>query len=151
MYFIEFNPDLISSVEVIDIEILKCHEQVVKDRLDSLKSYLYSLGNDVLVSSIIVCNKTQTIIDGHHRFQALRDLGIDKIPVTFINYNSIEIKAYHDERISKQEILNASESGNLLPPKSSKHVIYDAKNNEYKPILMLSSIYHFSKKDFIIF
>ena len=144
MYFLEFNNKVISSIDVVKIEKLKCHEQVVKERLNSLKFYLHSLENDILISSIIVCNKTQTIIDGHHRFHALKDLGFDKIPVTYINYQANEIKAYFDDRISKKEILRASDSGNLLPPKSSKHVVYDTKSKQYKPILLLSSIYHLS-------
>lgn len=144
MFFLKFNNSVISSIDVVKFEKLKCHEHVVKERLDSLKFYLHSLENDILISSIIVCNKTQTIIDGHHRFHALKDLGFDKIPVTYINYHANEIKAYFDDRISKQEILRASDSGNLLPPKSSKHVIYDIKSKQYKPILLLSSIYHIS-------
>ena len=147
MYFVEFCSDIISSLDLVNIERLKCHEQVVQNRLNSLKFYLQSLDNDILVSSIIVCDKTNTIIDGHHRFHALKELGFNEIPVTFINYNVSEIKAYYDDRISKDEILHASESGNLLLPKSSKHVIFDYKSKEYKPILLLSSIYHLSLDD----
>lgn len=142
MYFIEFNTNIVSSLDLVKINNLKCHEQVVKERLNSFKSYLLSLENDILISSIIVCNKTQTIIDGHHRFHALKDLGFIEIPVTYIDYKANEIMAYYDDRISKEQILNASESGILLPPKSSKHVILDSKTKQYKPILLLSSVYH---------
>lgn len=142
MYFLNFDHQIITSLEEVDVASLKCHEHVVKERLNSLKLYLFSLEGDILISSIIVCNKTNTIIDGHHRYHALKEMGFELIPVTYINYEAIDIKAYFDDRISKSEILSASESGNFLPPKSSKHVVLDKNKNQYKPIILLSSMYH---------
>ena len=39
-----------------------------------------------------MCEQSNTIIDGHHRYFALKELGLKKIPVTFINYFSEKIK-----------------------------------------------------------
>ena len=84
------------------------------------------------------------IVDGHHRYHAFKFFGIKKIPVTFINYNSSLIKAYFDDRILKNEIINIVNQGNLLSPKSSKHVIWDDKLKVFKPIILISSLWHFN-------
>lgn len=146
MYFIDFPLEIVTGVKEVEIENLKCHEEVVEDRLNSFINYIKTLEGDILISSIIVCNQSNIIIDGHHRYHALKQFGIKKIPVTFINYNSKEIKAYYDDRISKKEIIEIVNKGKLLPPKSSKHVIYDKKTKKYLPILLLSSIWFFNLK-----
>jgi hypothetical protein len=144
MYFLDIISEIVTSVQEVNVDILKCHEEVVEDRLNSLIKYLETLEGDILISSIIVCDETMIIIDGHHRYHALKHFGIKKIPVTFIKYNSLEIKAYQDDRILKSEIIDIVNLGQLLPPKSSKHVIWDKRKEEYQPILLLSSMWHFT-------
>ncbi len=144
MSFISYPSSLITSIKEFDIDLLMPHEHVVKARLNSLILYLQALEEDIILSSIIVCDKTNIIIDGHHRFYALKSLGVNKIPVTFINYDSTLIKAYDDDRIQKNHVLEAAISGKLLEPKSTKHVVFDNKILKYKPIILLSSLWHFS-------
>ena len=47
------------------------------------------------------------IIDGHHRFEALKKLGYKVIPATAIDYFSKKIKTNHTEIISKEKIINS--------------------------------------------
>ncbi len=154
MYFIDFPAEIITSIQEVDINILKCHEEVVEDRLNSFVNYLQTLEDNILISSIIVCDKTMIIVDGHHRYHAFKFFRIKKIPVTFVNYDSPCIKAYFDDRILKTEIIKTVNQGKLLPPKSSRHVIWDNKSKTQKPILLISSLWHFnldniSLKDYI--
>ncbi len=144
MYFIDFPLEIVTSIQEVNIDTLKCHEQVVEDRLNSFINYLQSLEGDILISSIIVCDKTMMIVDGHHRYHAYKFFGIKKIPVTFVNYDSSLIKAYFDDRILKSEVINMVNQGNLLSPRSSKHVIWDDKLKVYKPIILISSLWHFN-------
>lgn len=147
MYFIDFPSEIVTSIQEVDIDTLKCHEEVIEDRLSSFINYLQSLEGDILISSIIVCDKTMMIVDGHHRYQALNFFGIKKVPVTFVKYDSHLIKAYFDDRILKSEIINTINQGVLLKPKSSKHVVWDNRKKIYAPILMLSTIWHFNLKE----
>jgi uncharacterized protein (DUF1015 family) len=147
MYFINFPSDIVTSLSEINIDFLKCHEEVVESRLNSFLNYLQALEGDILVSSIIVCSETHIIIDGHHRYHALKKLGLSKVPVTFVNYQSESIKAYFDDRLLKNDIIEIVKKGNLLPPKSSKHVIWDERKKVYMPILMLSCIWSFNLND----
>ncbi len=146
MYFIDFPSEIITGIREVEIDALKCHEEVVEERLRSFINYLQSLEGDILISSILVCDKTMMIVDGHHRYHALKYFGIQKVPVTFVHYESHLIKAYFDDRILKIEIIDTVNEGKLLPPKSSKHVIWDDRKKTYAPILMLSTIWNFTLK-----
>ena len=141
MFSISIKNEIISKVKFIDIELLKCHEQVVLERKESLVSYLKSLNPEILISSLIVCDQTNMIIDGHHRYSAMKELGINIVPVTYVKYQSDFIKTHVDNRISKDEILHASLTNKLLEPKSSKHLIYDNDSKTWKPIILISTLF----------
>jgi hypothetical protein len=58
MYFLDIISEIVTSVQEVNVDILKCHEEVVEDRLNSLIKYLETLEGDILISSIIVCDET---------------------------------------------------------------------------------------------
>ena len=107
------------------------HELVVEDRFNSLKNYIETLKPYIIIPTILACDKTSVIIDGHHRFQSLIALGINQIPVTFINYNKTAIVPDLANKITKEEIINAGISGNLLKPKSSFHHVISSDGKYY--------------------
>jgi hypothetical protein len=75
----------------------------------------------------------------------LKELGLNSVPVTFIDYHSNLIKPYFDDRISKNEIVKAAKDSCLLPPKSSKHVIFDSNSKNWVPIHLISSLYSYNQ------
>ena len=140
MHSIEFKHNIYKGFGYINIDLLKNHEEVVEDRASSLLNYLRSIENYVVIPSILICNQTNTIIDGHHRCWALKELGVKEAPVTFINYSHADIVTHLTEGIiTKKEIIDAALSGNLLKPKSSYHHVIDIYG-EPKPLLLLSSL-----------
>ena len=141
---IEIPPELISNFLWIDLKELKPHEQVFFKRGTGLCNYIETFDRFFVLPSLIVCKNTFTIIDGHHRWFALEKFGISKVPVTFVDYESDRILTNRMENISKKEILEASSTGKLLPPKSSEHLVIDNNGQEY-PIIVLSSICHFER------
>ena len=142
--YIEIPPELISDFLWIDLKELKPHEQVIFKRGTGLCNYIETFDRFFVLPSLIVCNNTLTIIDGHHRWFALEKFGISKVPVTFVDYESDRILINKIGNISKKEILEASSTGKLLPPKSSEHLVIDNNGKEY-PIVVLSSICHFER------
>ena len=63
------------------------HEKVSLRGINKLKNYIYNFNSEIILPSILVCNKTNVIIDGHHRFHVIKLLKVDQIPVSLIDYN----------------------------------------------------------------
>ncbi len=111
-------------VQLVDLNKLLQHEEV---DLNHLKELIAEIASDkVLKQAIVVDKNTNVIIDGEHRFTALKILGCKRIPVVYIDYNSPEIEVQPwrgGERLTKKDVINAGLSGKMLPPKTSKHMI----------------------------
>lgn len=66
------------------IDKLKEHEQTDPLRLEEIKAML--IKDNFQRDPIIVDKKTLVVVDGHHRLNALKQLGHKKVAVYYINY-----------------------------------------------------------------
>ena len=114
------------------------HEKVSNRGINQLNNYIGNIHPEIILPSILICNKTNVIIDGHHRFHALKLLEVDLIPVSLIDYNSDLILTNKKNSLSKEEIINSAKDNNILPPRTSKHVINFKKHNF--PIIIISDL-----------
>jgi ParB-like chromosome segregation protein Spo0J len=111
-------------LEIVDLKELKEHEEVEPIYLEKIKKQIQKDG--ILKRPILVDKNTKIILDGHFRFNALKQLGYSKIPVFFIDYNStdITVAAWRDgEIVTKEDVIKAGLNGKKLPPKTSKHLL----------------------------
>lgn len=117
-------------VILIDIEILKPHEKIIESHL---KEIMEQIQNDGFINNpIIVDRKTLIILDGHHRYNAAKKLGLSKVPACLVDYNSerITVMAFRSgEKITKDKVRIAGLSGKLFKPKTSKHFIPERPEN----------------------
>ena len=141
MFSIKVDNNLIKDVTEIDIELLSPHEKVILDKKEILKTNLKYKDDYVIISSIIICHESKIIIDGHHRYFALKELGIKKIPVTMINYFSDKIITDKNDSIMKYDIIDNAIKGNLYEPKSTNHHIYCEQKEEWFPITLISALF----------
>jgi len=141
MYSINVDIDIVSGIEEVDVNLLIPHEKVLLDKKDILKNNLKYKNDNIIISTIIICNESNLIIDGHHRFTALKELGYKKIPVTLINYFSNKIITNDNDSLSKLDIINNSKNKSLYNPKTTKHLIYCNRNRNWLPITLISSLY----------
>jgi hypothetical protein len=80
---------------------------------------------------LIVDKVTGAILDGHHRFSIASKLGLAQIPVIAVDYlndETIEVDVWPSatiESLTKQEVIEMSLSGEVFPPKTSRHRIAD--------------------------
>jgi len=113
----------------MSINELKEHEEVDLNYLKKLKNQI--IKEKILKKPIAVDKNTKIIIDGHTRFNSLKQLGYSKIPVFLIDYSSPEIfvRVWRNGRkITKEDVLNAGLNGKKLPPKTSKNMIKIGSN-----------------------
>jgi len=137
MYSVDLKENIFVSNDLLSVNLIFPHEEVVIERMDKLVDYLSSLKPYIIVPSILICSNSHMIIDGHHRYYALQKLGYEKVPVTKVNYDSELITTHIDGIISKRELLYAAANGSFLPPKSSFHHVLDI-NYKLQPIILLS-------------
>ncbi|MEX0970520.1 MAG: ParB N-terminal domain-containing protein [Paracoccaceae bacterium] len=66
------------------------------------------------------------LMDGHHRFHAARALGLVTVPVILLSYDdpAVQIKSWRPEmEFTPQMLWDICASGQLLPMKSTRHII----------------------------
>ena len=141
MFSISIEENIIKKVSEIDINLLMPHEKIVSDKKEILKNNLKYKDDYCIISSIIACKDSNVIIDGHHRYFALKELGIKKIPVTVINYFSDKIKTDENNTFSKYDIIDNAKKGLLYESKSTKHLIFCERQLKWFPITLISALF----------
>ena len=111
-------------VDLVDVSELREHEEVDSKHLEALRAEIQADG--VLKRPIVVDRTTHVILDGEHRFNALKQLGCTRVPLIFVDYNSssIQVKSWRrQERVTKQDVIEAGVTDRKLRPKTSRHQI----------------------------
>lgn len=114
---------------------LKEHEGILPYHLIELKQEIENDG--FLKNPIIVDKNTNIILDGHHRFNSLKQLNCTKILAYFVNYKSPKIRVKNwrgEKRITKNDVIRAGLTGIKLPAKTSKHIIPNKPLNLNVPL-----------------
>ena len=114
------------SLELLDIDELRPHERTRPDLLNALIAEIKRDGK--LKLPILVERSHQVILDGHHRAEALRALGCVRVPSYVVDYFSEEIRVttWPDasvDHVTKEEVLERGRTGNLFPPKTTRHLV----------------------------
>lgn len=149
MYSIDFENDLIKDVRMIDIDLLNPHEKIIEEKKISLVKFIKSYESYYIISSIVCCHETLLVIDGHHRYFALKELGFKKVPVTLIDYKSDSIRTGIMNPLDKKFIVDVGKSSTLLEPKSTEHAVYCNKSKNWEPIILLSSMFKIETKEIV--
>ena len=84
-------------VELVPTDSVRPHEMIINELEESITNSLKIEG--IMKDPIIADPELGLIIDGTHRWKALKNLDIDYIPIIPMNYYSKEIKLYRWIRI----------------------------------------------------
>jgi len=113
-------------IKIVPIGSLKQHEEVIACHLARL---MEQIKNDGFLSDpVIVDRNTMVILDGHHRFNSLMAMGLKFCPVCLVDYQdeTIQVASWKEDMIvTKDDVIGAGMTGELLSPKTSRHLIPD--------------------------
>jgi hypothetical protein len=107
---------------LLPLSSLKGHEEIEESSLLELMAHLRR--SRVLSDPIWVARGSSVILNGHHRVEALRRLGADRVAAWLLDYDS---ELVHLERwragppIAKSEVVRRAEEGRPFPPKTTRH------------------------------
>lgn len=138
---IQTKTNLIKSFEWVDPKILIPHENFIIELHSRLFNYLINIENVKTINAIIVDVNTNIIIDGHHRLSVFEKMGLNKVPVIFINYLDPDIIVHPFKNTTKNDVINAGLNKNYLEPKSTMHMIKDINCEQY-PIICIAPVCH---------
>jgi hypothetical protein len=126
-------------VSIIKIDKIKQHEEFDKNHLKVLKQKISK--TKFFKEPIVVDKKTMIVLDGHHRLNSCKQLGLKKIPcllVDYINDRNIKVKGRRDNiPINKKIVVAMGLSGKVFPKKTTKHFIPGRVRNLQIPLNML--------------
>ena len=118
------------NVTLLQVNELKPHEKGSPVYLELLKKEI--LKDGVLRYPIIADEKTHVILDGMHRWLALKSLGYTLIPVVPVDESQksriyVGRRRIHryigetDEQVTVDEVISAGLTGKLMEPHSTRH------------------------------
>tara|TARA_Y100001970_G_scaffold128347_2_gene158517 strand:+ start:25814 stop:26230 length:417 start_codon:yes stop_codon:yes gene_type:complete len=116
-------------VELVPLEVLRPHEQIISSKVDQLLRMTNRW--NAYTKPLLIDRVTGTILDGHHRYHVAQRLSLKCVPCVLIDYlddDSIELDVWPNcgrDSISKNEVIDAAMSGELLHPKTSRHRLSD--------------------------
>lgn len=111
-------------VQIVKLNKLKPHEEIDPTHLKELKEEIWM--DKMLKFALVVDKNTNIILDGQHRFNAIKELGCSHIPVVYVDYNSpiFEVQSWKgNPHLTKKDVIEAGLSGRKFPPKTSKHMV----------------------------
>ncbi|MBP72258.1 MAG: transcriptional regulator [Euryarchaeota archaeon] len=118
--------DHLEGVILVETVSLRGHEEVIPDNLETRTSKMLRKG---FYKPIIVDRGSMVILDGHHKWNAAKSLGLARVPVILVDYlvdEGVLVDVWPDcgrESITKTEVLEMGVSGDVFPPKTSRHTL----------------------------
>tara|TARA_B110000444_G_scaffold76027_1_gene71675 strand:- start:770 stop:1264 length:495 start_codon:yes stop_codon:yes gene_type:complete len=128
-------------VELVPLSWLKPHEAVKPRNKKKLLDMTRRWGG--YTKPLIVDSNTGAILDGHHRHAIAIELGLNRVPVLCVDYlgnEGISVDVWPScglETLSKEDVISMSLSGDVFPPKTSRHTLADDTPPIFIPLEVL--------------
>ena len=109
-----------SNIKLVEVNKLKPIEDFIRDRyeiiLDKIKK------ESVWTKPIVIDDRNNLVLDGHHRFEVAKKLGLKVIPAILVSYKEISIWSLRsDEEVSHELVISRALNNNIYPNKTVKH------------------------------
>lgn len=107
-------------MELISLELLKHIEGYSKKRAEMIQKKIIK---DNLWSKPVCIEKNHyLILDGQHRVEAARELGLARIPCEIFDYQDVEVWSLRpNHEVSRELVVEKTLRGDIYPYKTAKH------------------------------
>jgi hypothetical protein len=108
---------------LVPVTALRPHEEIQEPLVERLLEDIRTAGT--VVDPIWVESKHFVILNGHHRYEALRRLDVELVPVFVIEYDDPQMELHRwnsGPPLTKAEVVRRARARKLFPPKTSRHV-----------------------------
>jgi len=125
-------------IVLIEVAALRPHEEIKPKTLKKMVEVIQKRGG--YIKPILIDRASRAILDGHHRYNSALQLNLRLIPAIEVDYlkdDSIEVRSWPGKEhleIDKQAVLDMAMSGEIYPPKSSKHTMSADYPNRFCPL-----------------
>ena len=109
---------------ILPLDWLRGHEEHRPERVDELIGAILRSG--VFHNPIWVARGSWVILNGHHRVEAMRKLGMKFIPAWVFDYDGDHVDLGRwkpGPPIEKAEVVHRARNGRPFPPKTTRHRI----------------------------
>ena len=107
-------------VELLELDGLRPIEGVIPSRLDVVREQIEALG--LWIQPVVVEREHLLVLDGMHRIEVARALGLARVPAVRIPYSKVEVWSLRqDQVVTREEVVRRALSGDIYPCKTAKH------------------------------
>ncbi|MBI2446142.1 ParB N-terminal domain-containing protein [Candidatus Micrarchaeota archaeon] len=109
-------------IELKKLDGLRPHEQT---RVLHRRALTRKIVKNRYVTPIVADRRSGTVLDGHHRLHVARELGLQRIPVIYVDYADASIVVQSRRKnlhVQKNDVVRRAFGRQLYLPKSTKHV-----------------------------
>lgn len=111
---------------------IKETEHHLPEKLPALKEKILAEG--IWRVPITVEKNSFVVMDGHHRLQTAKSLGLTLIPCVMLSYENVVVESRRaDMLVTPKEIIRRGLAGDLYPAKSTRH-IFSSEYSCYIPL-----------------
>jgi hypothetical protein len=112
------------SVELIKVSTLLHIEDYSRKKVSRLKRKILEEG--VWTAPLKVDIDNNLVMDGQHRMEVAKELGLSHVPCLKYHYHEVEVWSLRkDQNVDRNLIVNKALSGDIYPYKTAKHKFPD--------------------------
>lgn len=108
----------------VKVQKIQTHEEIIEE---NLKEVVASIKKEGLKNPVIIDKESKVLLDGHHRLESFKILGLREIPVIEVDYSSsrVGLKSRRDFELTKEEVIEVGKSDYDFPAKTTEHSFKD--------------------------
>lgn len=142
---IELRKGVVRTFRWMPVTVLRRHERTRPDAIARLVACLRRDMRDPhatppTIPAVLVCYRSLAIIDGHHRYEALKTLGCTTVPAMLLDYQhpDIVLRSQSDQPITKADVIETAAGEGFMAPKQTAHLVRERGSDTLWPLPVLS-------------